>query len=225
MCGHPAAASTFQVTGTTRSPAAVSLFAPVYFHAPVYRQVGFHYRPTCWIGNDALLLHLFVLPHYNHLYFGDYYAPIYRQRHYIPCYDYHRNHHGFASLYVYYEHQYQRRGIDYCQRVQDWHHHYATHADVRPPHTFQLQNHVGGPPHGKHGNSTNLVVHPFEPERLGGVDRMGGQTLKRVASLDRTLLHTESNELRNLATERRQFEAGRKRSHVSGAGVGAKSRW
>ncbi len=196
------------------------LFAPVYFRTPVYLHAGFHYRPTCWIGSDALLMHLFVLPQYNHLFFGDYYAPVYRQRHYIPCYDYHMRHRGFASLYVYYEHRYHQRGIDYCQRVRDWHNHYASHADMRPAHTFRLQGDPGGAPHGQRRVSTNVVVRPYRPERSGGMDRMGGQHLEPVASLERDLLRRESSQSRDLSIERRRFEVERKTPPVDDAGRG-----
>jgi hypothetical protein len=196
------------------------LFAPVYFRTPVYRYAGFHYRPTYWIGSDALLMHLFVLPHYNHLFFGDYYAPVYRQRHYIPCYDYHMRHHGFASLYVYYEHHYRQRGIDYCRRVREWHDHYANHADMRPAHTFQLQGDPGGVPSSQHGVSTNVVVRPYRPERSGGMDRIGGQQMEPVMSLDRDLLRGESGQLRSLSSERQRFEEQHKTPHADNAGRG-----
>ncbi len=193
------------------------LFAPVYFRSPIYLHAGFHYRPSFWIGSDSLLLHLFVAPRYHHLYFGDYYAPLYRERHYIPCYDYHRHHRGFASLYVYYQHHYRRQGIDYCQRVHDWHRHYATHADRRPPHTFHMHDRPGGPPSGPHAIPTNHIVHRFSPEQSDGRHRMGGQSLEHVMNPKRELLRTETDHLRSLASERRQFEAGRKPPHPDGA--------
>ncbi len=115
------------------------LFAPVYFRTPVYLRSNYYYRPVCWIGYEPLLLHLFVRPNYHHLYFGDYYDPLYRQRHFIPCYQYHSRHFGFSSLYVYYQHHYHQHGIDYVRRVGRWHGYYATHAQRRPAHTYHNQ--------------------------------------------------------------------------------------
>ncbi len=184
------------------------LFAPVYFHSPLYLHAGFRYRPAYWVGADALLLHLFVMPRCHHLYFGDYYAPIYRERHYIPCYDYHRHHRGYASLYVYYEHHYRQRGIDYCQRVHGWHEYYARHAQERPPHTFRTHGDPGrvGPSPPKRGGPHNLVVHPYRPEPDKGANRIGGRPIIRVPTLDQAALHRSSTELQELAKQRRRFE-------------------
>ncbi len=184
------------------------LFAPVYFRAPIYERAGFCYRPTYWIGSDALLVHLFVLPGCHHLYFGDYYAPRYRQRNYIPCYDYHARHRGYASLYMYYEHHFRQRGIDYCGRVRQWHEYYARNADVRPAHTYGLQIDRDRHDLPRSRASAELVVRPYDVLRSNaGTDhRLGGQHLVQVASHERERVRLESNQSRKLATERRKFE-------------------
>ncbi len=116
------------------------LFAPVYYSQPVYLQSRYVYRPVYWIGYEPLLLHLFVRPQCHHMYFGDYYGPVYQQRHYLPCYSYHRRHTGYASLYVYYQHHYHRRGIDYCGRVGQWHDYYSRHPELCPSRTLRAQS-------------------------------------------------------------------------------------
>ena len=184
------------------------LFAPVYFRAPIYQRAGFCYRPTYWIGSDALLVHLFVLPGRHHLYFGDYYAPLYRRRNYIPCYDYHARHPGYASLYMYYEHHFRQRGIDYCGRVRQWHEYYAHHADVRPAHTYGMQIDRNRHDHARSRTSTELVVRPYDVMRsqVGADHRLGGQHLVQVASHERDRVRRETNQSRKIASERRKFE-------------------
>ena len=179
------------------------LFAPICFSNTTYLRPGFRYRPTYWIGADAMLLHLFVSPTCQHLYFGDYYATQYRHRHFIPCYDYHARHQGFASLYVYYEHHYRHHGIDYCHRVRQWHDTYARRADLRPPHTYNIQRQ-----HRAHGPQELFadVVRPFHAEGDGELEQVGGQRLISIAGPDHELMRSETKRLRSLATERNHFE-------------------
>lgn len=181
------------------------LFAPVYFRAPLYLHVGYRYRPRCWIGYDALLTHLFVQPYRHHLYFGDYYAPIYRHRHYIPCYDYHRRHYGYASLFGYYEHYYRRQGIDYHGRMRDWHNYYVKHEDRRPRHSFRMDE-TQHMIHPAKGGGPDHLVHRYRPDDGKGPDRIGGHRIERVVSLDQNRLHRVSSDLQNLARDRRRFE-------------------
>jgi hypothetical protein len=180
------------------------LFAPVCFSDTIYLRPGFSYRPTYWIGADAMLLHLFVSPACQHLYFGDYYATQYRHRHFVPCYDYHARHQGFASLYVYYEHHYRHHGIDYCNRVRQWHDTYARRADLRPPHTYSIQRQHHG--HRSQDLFTE-VVRPFHGDGGGELGRVGGQQLVPITGRDHDLMRSETKRLRSLATERNHFES------------------
>ena len=186
------------------------LFAPVYFSNTVYLRPGFTYRPTFWIGADAMLLHLFVSPVHNHLYFGDYYAMQYRQRRFIPCVDYHVRHRGFASLYVYYENHYRHHGIDYCQRVRQWHDTYARRVDLRPPHTYHIQM-------DQHRNGSNSlltdVVRPFHGAGRVGLDQVGGQRLVPISGHDHDLMRLETKRMRSLASERSHFELASLTAH------------
>ncbi|MCU0958859.1 MAG: hypothetical protein MUF48_02030, partial [Pirellulaceae bacterium] len=181
------------------------LFAPVFFRTPLYRQVGFVHRPCFWIGHDALLLHLFVSPRHCHLFFGDYYAPVYRQRHFEPCYDFHARHRGFASLYVYYEHHYRRQGIDYCGRVRDWHTYYVRHADRRPVHTQPLHGERHQPGDNLALRSADQIVRPFQAEASAGRHRLSGHPLVPVATADRERWHREAAQLRRISVDRQRI--------------------
>ena len=181
------------------------LFAPVYYRSPIYLCAGYSYRPVCWIGYEPLLLHLFVRPSCHHLYFGDYYAPIYRQRHFTACYSYHARHLGFASLYVYYQHHYRRHGIDYLGRVRDWHNYYARHSDHRPAHTYRGQiEHHRGPDVGGRWHQ-DIVARPYGRRES---DRIAGRPLVRVPTQSQQRYRQASEQLRGLTAQRRRFELG-----------------
>lgn len=197
------------------------LFAPVYYRTPIYLRAGYHYRPVCWIGYEPLLLHLFVRPRCHHLYFGDYYASHYRGLHFTSFHSYHARHPGFASLYVYYDHHFRRRGVDYCGRVRDWHHYYARHAEYRPPHTYRLQT-----AHGPRGHGSTLAqLYP-----RGGVERLGSQRLETVTPSLSRLQQRHAVELRDLSTQRRRHESVRVAQGLpsgvrTSPGGGPPSRW
>jgi len=182
------------------------LFPPIYYAAPVYRRVDYVYRPTCWISYQPLLLHLFVRPGFHHLYFGDYYSPRYRRFHYTPCYSYHARYPGYASLYVYYQYHYRRRGIDYCDRVRGWHGYYARHPALRPATTYRLQVRRGG------GLLDGVTRHHHELARPYGLETAGRGAAGSLVALSRTSgdrHRRRSHEFRELIRQRQQFETAR----------------
>ncbi|MHB8951838.1 MAG: hypothetical protein ACYC4U_02540 [Pirellulaceae bacterium] len=193
------------------------LFAPVYFRSPIFYQPGYRYRPTYWIGADALLLHMFVAPRYNHLFFGDYYSPFYRQRHFYPSYHYHGLHRGYASLYGYYDHHYRRRGIDYGGRMRQWHDYYARNVDLRPAHTYGRQRDRGHDGPHREWRSGEQVVRPFEIARSDAGHRLGGQNLVPLASRDEQRVREHVDQTRRLSSERRNFEVDRAFRESNGA--------
>ncbi len=179
------------------------LFAPVYYRSPIFLSAGYTYRPTCWIGYESMLLHLFVRPRYHHLYFGDYYAPRYRQLHYTSCYSYHAHHPGYASLYVYYQHHYRQFGIDYCRRVSDWHHYYVAHADDRPAHIYGRSSHRRDHDVDRPRHHHDVIGRPYD-SRAG--DHLAGHRLVPVSRELNTEYRHRSDDLRKISRQRRQFE-------------------
>ncbi len=153
------------------------LFAPVYYRTPIYLRAGYFYRPVCWIGYEPLLLHLFVRPYSHHLYFGDYYDPLYRQRHFIPCYSYHSHYFGYASLYVYYQHHYHQHGVDYLHRVGQWHNYYAKNVQRRPAHTYNSQIRRPTTRSSERALNQDILARPYGRRTT---DRIAGRELVRV---------------------------------------------
>lgn len=107
------------------------VFAPAYFHGPVYR--GYALSPSVVIDVNLFTDHLFVGPRYGHYYFGDYYdyvgAGIY------PWFDFHLGHHGYDPIFAYYHwhHHHDRRWVN---NLRDDFRYRRDHHDARPPHRW-----------------------------------------------------------------------------------------
>src|SRR6185369_3998909 len=58
-------------------PSRGTLFAPVYFTAPVYQQPAYVFSPMYVVDVVPLLVNLWIRPAYGHYYFGDFYGAQY----------------------------------------------------------------------------------------------------------------------------------------------------
>lgn len=182
------------------------LFAPIWFRAPIYRQPGWVWRPWCVIPTSHLFVHLWVRPQYCHYYFGNYYGTRYvslglipwvnitiatqRTRIYDPFYTYCRVH-------------YQRQGVDFFGRIQDWHRYYAQHEEARPARTWREQQQHGAGRGGASEPATQLVA-----RRIDEAARQSDVPLKWV-SLDpgeRRRQIEEAQQVRELNRQRRLVE-------------------
>lgn len=118
------------------------LFAPVYFHRPLYRDRGFYYTPGIAINIGGLHLHLFSRPRYGHYYFGNYYGDRYDRMGFYPWYAY-RSWGGYDPFYQYHWTREGRHRRDWEDRIRDRHRYYRDNEEARPAATFaQLQRQV-----------------------------------------------------------------------------------
>lgn len=109
------------------------LFAPVYFHRPIFRRPGFFYRPSFVIRIGPALVHWFVSPRYHHYYYGNYYSSLVRSSFLLPWYSYRVGVRYYDPLFTYYRVFYRKRGIDFDHRLRSWHRYFHDHEDHRPP--------------------------------------------------------------------------------------------
>jgi hypothetical protein len=111
------------------------LFAPVYFHTPVYRNVGYFYRPNTVISLTFFTNHLFLRPNYGHYYFGDYYAPRYRNVGLVPVFEYHSRRGCYDPIFAYnrWEHRNDRGWETRYRRDYDLR---RDNERARPPRTW-----------------------------------------------------------------------------------------
>jgi hypothetical protein len=114
------------------------LFAPVEFAADAYARPGFSYSPTTVIDLSVFTDHLFLRPHYSHYYFGDYYAPSYRDAGYYASFLAHSDRVSYDPIYA--QQRWEHR------QDPEWEHHVAAdfqnrrdHEDARPPRTLAAQ--------------------------------------------------------------------------------------
>lgn len=114
-------------------------FAPIYFQRPIYQQTTYVYRPWCVIPTTNLFIHLWVGPHHNHYYFGNYYGQRYVTAGFQPWCHYTVQRRHYDPLFTYASVHYRRQGVDFVGRVQGWHDHYDQHEDRRPPRTWREQ--------------------------------------------------------------------------------------
>lgn len=75
------------------------VFAPVRIQREYYTRPNYIYTPATVIALAVFTNHLFVRPHYDHYYFGDYYEPRYRDNGYYASYSYSSSHHGYDPIY------------------------------------------------------------------------------------------------------------------------------
>jgi hypothetical protein len=115
------------------------IFAPVYFRNVVYTRPGWYYRPWCVIPTSNLFVHLWVRPTYCHYYFGNYYGQQYNNWGLVAWVNFPAQRYSYDPFYSYCRVHYQRRGVDFVGRVNDWHHYYAEHTEARPPNTWREQ--------------------------------------------------------------------------------------
>jgi len=107
------------------------VFAPVYFHEPVYLHTSYYWRPAIVVETNLISTHLWYRPACYHYYFGDYYGASYVSLGFTPWYVSYHHHHD--PLFAYYR---ATRGPQWAVNVEVGHHFYAQYSDYRPPHTF-----------------------------------------------------------------------------------------
>jgi hypothetical protein len=111
------------------------VFAPVRFQRGYYDRPNFSYTPVMVISLNVFANHLFVRPNYGHYYFGDYYAPRYRDEGYYTSFSYRTGRGGYDPIYA------QSRWIhrddrNWEQNRRENFDYYRDNEDARPPHTW-----------------------------------------------------------------------------------------
>ena len=115
-----------------------TLFAPVYFQQPVYRQPGYSYTPGLSILAGSLLSNLFVRPSYGQYYYGNYYAQNNFQQGYYPAFAFHQSRYGYDPIYA---HDAALNGGNpgWSNGLRDDYLYRRDHVEARPPTTFLQQ--------------------------------------------------------------------------------------
>lgn len=111
------------------------VFAPVRFHHQVYSRPDYSYTPAIVVALNVFSDHLFVRPRYNHYYFGDYYAPRYRESGFFASFSWHSGRRGYDPIYAH--DRWRHRGDSRWERRRhDDFDYFRDHENARPPRTW-----------------------------------------------------------------------------------------
>jgi hypothetical protein len=177
------------------------VFAPVRFTGDAYSRPDYYYTPATVIAVNVFLNHLFVRPHYGQYYFGDYYAPRYRNEGFIASFDYHSDRHGYDPIYAHsrWEHRDDR---DWDRKRRDDFNFYRDNENARPPQTYAaLRARADGDRRGQRDNFEFA-----QPLNRYVENRDNGPRFQAVDEKQRNRIVEQRQELRKFGDDRQRFE-------------------
>jgi hypothetical protein len=190
------------------------LFAPVYFSGAAYAQPGFSYSPAMAIDLAALTDCLFVRPHYQHYYFGDYYAANYQTAGFYPSYSYNSGRFGYDPIFAH-EGWQHRQDPQWAQHVAADFQNRRDHVEARPPQTFAAQGVVGG------GKARPALAVPFAQFTK---NQNGPLRFQAVDPAERQKLAQHGQEVQRFSASRQKLESSAAPAAVPGAKAPAPAR-
>lgn len=175
------------------------VFAPIYFHRPVYSHHGYRYSPSLVISLSVFTNHLFLRPRYCHYYFGDYYAPSYINRGFYATYDYHRNRRGYDPIYVYerWNHRDDRR---WDRNLRERYERLRERESDRPPHTWASMRTRKEYREGDRALATTL-------DRYTETRVKDGARFRKVDKTSREKMVEQNRKVRDFSLERQRLES------------------
>ncbi len=187
------------------------LFAPVYFDRVVYSRPGYSYSPTIVIDLGVFTSHLFLRPNYDHYYFGDYYAPRYRENGFFASFSYTSSRRGYDSIYAR-----QRWGH---RDDRDWERKhekdYQLRRDderARPPHTWAAQSRMDEKSEDVQRNRSMVAT---SLDKLSE-EKDSSTRFQSVDQEDRQLLAERGKEVQKSREQRQELESTPKENKGDG---------
>jgi hypothetical protein len=179
------------------------LFAPVYFEAGVYKRHGFSYSPTIVIDSSIFSDQLFLRPHYQHYYFGDYYDVSYQKGGFRPSFSFHSSREGYDPIYVHqrWKHQHDR---DWDHDVQVEFQYRRDHEDARPPRTWVDHVRINASKAKSKGKHFGIGVGRFFKELVTGKE--SSHRFRPVAEEDRQHFRHREQEVQEFRVKRQELE-------------------
>ena len=183
------------------------LFAPVSYRNGYYRTPNYIYTPSIVVALNVFSDHLFVRPRSSHYYFGDYYAPRYRDAGIFASFSWHSGRRGYDPIYAY--DRWHHRGDRSWERSrEDNYNYFRDHEDARPAHTWAAMRDYRSDRFNDGRNRTYAAT-------LDGYakDSKTGQRFSKLDEGRRKQYVTQRQEMRTFGQERRQLET---RARVAG---------
>jgi len=178
------------------------LFAPVYFNSPIYTTPGYYYTPGIVFGLDLLADHLFVRPRCGHYYFGDYYAPRYREAGFYASYYWHNRYRGYDPIYAY-DRWCHRGDRNWENRRRDNFDYFRDHENDRPQHTWAAMRDSRNDRLGD-GRNRSFATPLADFANNPAAD---GQRFRTLDKDRRDQFVAQNQQMRKFGQERRQTEA------------------
>lgn len=191
------------------------LFAPVRFAPDYYSRPGFVYSPVTVISLAVFAEHLFLRPNYCHYYYGDYYAPRYRDNGYFAPYAYYSSRRGFDPIFAKEVWQNRKDRNWLKQRETDFMFR-RDNENARPPRNWAALQALARNPDAKDARNMAFV----KPFSQYAKDVKGPQRFKPLAAPDKQKFIAQKQEMVKFAMDRRKLEAAGK----GGAGADAPKR-
>jgi hypothetical protein len=175
----------------------------VYFSRRVYVEPAYYYTPSIVVSLNVFSAHLFVRPRCGHYYFGDYYAPRYRDNGFYASFHWHSGGRGYDPIFAYnrWDHRHDR---DWVRRCEDNYVFFRDNDRYRPPHTWSAMERLRGEKFDDDRSRSRLFANSFDglaknPER--------GLKFRKVDQASRTEFVAKGKEMRKFSLERRKVEA------------------
>ena len=178
------------------------VFAPVRFQRGYYDRPNFSYTPLMVISLNVFANHLFVRPNYGHYYFGDYYAPRYRNEGYYTSFTYRSGRRGYDPIYAHsrWEHR-DDRGWEQSRREN--YDYYRDNQDARPPHTWAAMQ--SRPVDRRGGQRDNYQL--AAPLNQYVSSPTSGQRFAAMTPESRTRIVEQRQQVREFSKGRQQLES------------------
>lgn len=176
------------------------VFAPVRIQRAYYSRPNYVYTPATIISLTVFTNHLFVRPHYDHYYFGDYYEPRYRDRGYYASYSYSSSRRGYDPFYSHQRWE-NRKDRNWDRERREYFEYRRDNESARPPKSWSALA-----SHRQDDRKTGdyQVVERFDRVvNNGGADR---QKFRKVDQKDRERFVSQRQEIRKYSKEREEAE-------------------
>lgn len=177
------------------------VFAPVRFQRQYYSRPNYYYTPSTVISLNVFINHLFVRPNYGHYYFGDYYAPRYRDNGFYASYSYHSGRRGYDPIYAYSRWE-NRSDRNWERSRRDNFTYYRDNEAARPPQTWAAMNlRSKGERRGSRDNDEFA-----QPLAVYAEQREGRQRFEKVSKDNRDRYVAQRQQTREFSKSRRLLE-------------------
>ncbi|NQW99542.1 YXWGXW repeat-containing protein, partial [bacterium] len=178
------------------------VFAPVRFQRDNYNRPNFSYTPLMVISLNVFASHLFVRPRYGHYYFGDYYAPRYREQGFYASYSYGSGRRGYDPIDV--QSRWQNRNDEGWARSRRANfEYYRDNESARPPQTWSAMQAL--PEDQRRGQRDNFQF--AEPLNQYAASSAGGQRFQAVTADSRSRMVEQRQQVREFSKSRQQLES------------------